>query len=272
MARPKAHPVEVTTEERGELEHLSRSRTVARRTGQRARLVLLAAAGATDRAIAHRLDLSPATVYRWRTRFAAERLAGLEERPRRGRPPRYTGADRARVVSAVCTEAPPEGSTHWTVRSLAQRTGVGRDVVHRILRAERLKPHRVRSWVTSADPEFETKALDILGLYLNPPENALVLSVDEKTAIQALDRTQPVLPLRPGQVERRSFEYKRKGTTSLYAALAVHDGEVVGQCAPKHRHQEFLDFLSLLVRTYPQRELHLVVDNFGAHKHADVRR
>jgi len=222
--------------------------------------------------IAQRLGISMPCVRLWRNRFAEERLAGLEDRPRRGRPPRYTEADRAQVISTVCTEAPPTGQTHWTVRSLAERTGVVRSVVHRILRAERLQPHRVRSWITSTDPEFETKALDILGLYLNPPENALVLSVDEKTTIQALDRTQPTLPLRAGQPERRSVEYKRNGTTSLYAALAVHSGEVIGQCAPKHRHQEFLGFLRQLVRTYPDQELHVILDNFSAHKHQNVQR
>jgi transposase len=235
-------------------------------------LVLLAAERKSDQTIAHQLGLSHSTVYRWRSRFATERLAGLEERPRRGRPPRYTEANRARVISTVCTEGPPDGATHWTVRSLAQHTGVPRETVHRILRRERLAPHRVKSWITSTDPEFETKALDILGLYLNPPENALVLSVDEKTAIQALDRTQPTLPLRPGQVERRSFEYKRNGITSLYAALAVHQGKVVGHCAPRHRHQEFLDFLRLLARAYPGQELHLIVDNLSAHKHEHVNR
>lgn len=271
MAR-RARPIQLTPEERGTLEGIVRSRTVAHRTAQRARLVLLAAGGGNDQVIADQMGLSRSTVYRWRTRFTVERLAGLEERPGRGRPPRYTETDHARVISTVCTEAPPDGATHWTVRSLAQRTGVTPTVVHRILRAERLAPHRVKSWVTSTDPEFETKALDILGLYLNPPENALVLSVDEKTAIQALDRTQPTLPLRPGQVERRSFEYKRNGTISLYAALAVHQGEVVGQCAPRHRHQEFLDFLRLLARTYPRQELHLIVDNLSAHKHETVQR
>lgn len=271
MAR-QAHPIQLTPEERRGLEQFTRSRTAASRVVQRARLVLLTAERKSDQTIAHQLGLSHSTVYRWRSRFTAERLAGLEERPRRGRPPRYTEADRARVISTVCTEGPPDGATHWTVRSLAQHTGVPRETVHRILRRERLAPHRVKSWVTSTDPEFETKALDILGLYLNPPENALVLSVDEKTAIQALDRTQPTLPLRPGQVERRSFEYKRNGITSLYAALAVHQGEVVGHCAPRHRHQEFLDFLRLLARTYPGQELHLIVDNLSAHKHEHVNR
>jgi len=271
MAR-QAHPIQLIPEERRVLEQITRSRTVASRVVQRARLVLLAAERKSDQTIAHQLGLSHSTVYRWRSRFVTERLAGLEERPRRGRPPRYTEADRARVISTVCTAIPPDGATHWTVRSLAQHTGVPRETVHRILRRERLAPHRVKSWITSTDPEFETKALDILGLYLNPPENALVLSVDEKTAIQALDRTQPTLPLRPGQVERRSFEYKRNGVTSLYAALAVHQGEVVGHCAPRHRHQEFLDFLRLLARTYPGQELHLIVDNLSAHKHEHVNR
>jgi transposase len=210
-------------------------------------------------------------VVQWRKRFASERLAGLEDRPRPGGRRVYTEQQRARVLATTCG-APPEGATHWTVRNLAEHTGVGRQSVHRILRAERLAPHRVKSWVTSTDPEFETKALDVLGLYMNPPENTLVLSVDEKTAIQALDRTQPTLPLRPGQVERRSFEYKRNGTVSLYAALAVHHGEVIGQCAPRHRHQEFLDFLRLLARTYPDQDLHLILDNLSTHKHQKVSR
>ena len=271
MAR-RATELDLTPDEQAALDGMARGRTIAHRTAQRARLVLLAGVGVTNKEIAHQLGLSEPSVRLWRNRFAEERLAGLEDRPRPGRPSRYTEADRARVISTVCTQTPPQGRTHWTVRSLADQTGVVRNVVHRILREERLAPHRVRSWVTSTDPEFETKALDILGLYVNPPEHALVLSVDEKTTIQALDRAQLTLPLRPGQVERRSFEYKRNGTTSLYAALAVHQGEVVGQCPPAHRHEEFLDFLRLLARTYPAQELHLIVDNFSAHKHEGVQR
>ena len=263
--------ITLTTEERQSLGAVIRTRTAPYRAVQRARLVLRAAEGMANTAIAQEVGLSRARVVQWRQRFAQDRLAGLEDCRRPGRKPAYTKELRARVVATVCGP-PPEGATHWTVRSLAEQTGVGRQSVHRILRSERLAPHRVKSWVSSTDPEFETKALDILGLYLNPPDNALVLSVDEKTAIQALDRTQPTLPLRPGQVERRSFEYKRNGTTSLYAALAVHQGEVVGQCAPRHRHQEFLDFLRLLARTYPQQELHLIVDNLSAHKHDAVQR
>jgi len=263
--------ITLTTEERQRLEAVVRTRTAPHRAVQRARVVLLAAEGMANTAIAGEVGLSRAMVVQWRQRFARDRLPGLADRPRpRGRPV-YTEEQRARVLATVCG-SPPKGATHWTVRSLAERTGVGRQTVHRILRGERLAPHRVKSWITSTDPEFETKALDILGLYLNPPENALVLSVDEKTAIQALDRMQPMLPLRPGQVERRSFEYKRNGTISLYAALAVHQGEVVGQCAPRHRHQEFLEFLQLLARRYPEQELHLIVDNLSAHKHENVQR
>lgn len=268
----QAKQLELSREEREVLEKRVRGRALPHRAAQRAQVVLYAAEGMTRKEVARRLHLSVPCVRLWRNRFAEERLAGLEERPGRGRPAHYTEADRARVISTVCAKAPPGGQTHGTVRSLAQETGVARSVVHRILRAERLQPHRVRSGVTSTDPEFETKALDILGLYLDPPENALVLRVDEKTTIPALDRTQPTLPLRPGQPERRSVEDTRNGTTSLYAALAVHAGEVVGQCASRHRHQEFRDFLRKVARTYPEQELHIILDNFSAHKHQNVRR
>lgn len=263
--------ITLTPEERQSLESVVRTRTAPQRGVQRARLVLLAAEGMANTAIAREVGLSRAMVVAWRQRFAREGMPGLADRPRRRGRPIYTEEGRTRVLATI-GGPPPEGATHWTVRSIAEHTGVGRQTVHRILRAERLAPHRVKSWVTSSDPEFETKALDILGLYLDPPENALVLSVDEKTAIQALDRTQPTLPLRPGQVERRSFEYKRNGTTSLYAALAVHQGEVIGRCAPRHRHQEFLEFLRLLARRYPGQELHLIVDNLRVHKHETVQR
>jgi len=265
----QAVTITLSMEEQKELERIARSRTASRREIERARIILLAAEGRTNQGIAQEVGLCRPTVALWRDRFARDGMKGLRDQRRRGRRPVYTEAERARVIATVCTER-PQGSTHWTVRSLASRTGVGRDTVHRILRQEKLQPHRIREWVMSTDPEFETKALDILGLYLNPPENALVLSVDEKTTIQALDRTQPTLPLRPGRVERRSFEYKRNGTTSLYAALAVHQGQVVGQCTPRHRHQEFLDFLRFLVRTYPQRDLHLIVDNLSPHKHPKI--
>jgi len=271
MARKATH-IDLSVEERVTLERLARARTAPHREAVRARLVLMAAEGAPNKEIGSRLAMSAPSVRLWRDRFAKERLAGLKDRPGRGRRPIYTEADRARVITTVCAQPPPDRANHWTIRSLAAHTGMARSVVHGILRQERLQPHRVKTWVTSTDPEFETKAVDILGLYMKPPENALVLCVDEKTAIQALDRTQPTLPLRPGQVERRSFEYKRNGTTSLFAALAVHQGDVVGQCAPRHGHEEFLGFLRLLARTYPKHELHLVVDNLSAHKTEAVGR
>ena len=247
-----------------------RGRTTPQREVQRAQVILLAAEGLTNSEISRRVRLSRQIVGMWRHRFSVDRLAGLQDKPRKGRARIYTEEDRLRVIKTVCNEK-PEAETHWSIRTVAAKTGVGRETVHRILQAERLKPHLTRSWVSSNDPEFETKAVDIVGLYLNPPENALVLSVDEKTSIQALDRTRPLLPLKPGQPERRSFDYKRNGTTSLYAALAVHQGKVIANCAPRHTHKEFLDFLKQLVKTYPEAELHLIVDNLSAHKHKNVK-
>jgi len=271
MAR-KAKSIVLSTEEKTVLTKQVRSKVLPQREVQRARLVLLVADGIPVKEIALRLDMSVPSVRLWRDRFDEKRLDGLKDRPGRGRRPVHTEADRARLIAMVCSQFPPDGATHWTIRSLAAATGMARSLVHNILQQERLQPHRMKTWVTSTDPEFETKAVDVLGLYMRPPENALVLCVDEKTAIQALDRTQPTLPLRPGQVERHSFEYKRNGITSLYAALAVHQGEVVGQCAPRHRQEEFLGFLRLLARTYPAQELHLVLDNQSAHKTEAIRR
>ena len=203
-----------------------RGRTTPQREVQRAQIILLAAEGLTNSEISKRVRLSRQIVGMWRHRFSVDRLAGLQDKPRKGRARTYTEEDRLRVITTVCNEK-PEAETHWSIRTVAAKTGVSRETVHRILQAERLKPHLTRSWVWSNDPEFETKAVDIVGLYLNPPENTLVLSVDEKTSIQALDRTRPLLPLKPGQPERRSFDYKRNGTASLYAALAVHQGKVI---------------------------------------------
>jgi transposase len=270
MAR-KAKSIVLSTQEELALTKQVRSKVLSQREVQRARLVLLAADGIPVKEIALRLDMSVPSVRLWRDRFDEKRLDGLKDRPGRGRRPGHTEADRARLIAMVCSQPPPDGATHWTVRSLAAATGMARSLVHNILQQERLQPHRTKTWVTSTDPEFETKAVDVLGLYMRPPENALVLCVDEKTAIQALDRSQPTLPLRPGQVQRRSFEYKRNGITSLYAALAVHQGKVVGQCAPRHSQEEFLAFLRLLARTYPAQELHLILDNQSAHKTEAVR-
>lgn len=262
-------PIELSRDERDRLESWVRNSTVSNALAQRARIILIAAEGVTNTEISKRVGLSRQTVVKWRARFAKKRLDGLKDEPRPGQPIKYTDEDRQRVLLTVCQQ--PKDATHWSVRALAKETDVGRETVHRILKAERLKPHLTKSWVHSNDPEFETKALDIIGLYLNPPENALVLSVDEKTCIQALDRTELILPLRPGLPERRSFDYQRNGTINLYAALAVHRGEVIGKCTERHRHQEFLDFIKVLWRKYKDQDLHLIVDNLSAHKHHKVK-
>lgn len=262
--------IELSQEEKSLLESWVRSSTVPHGLVQRAQIILFAHNGLNNSDIASRLGISRQTVHKWRSRFFKHRFKGLKDRPRPGKPAKYTEEDRKRVLITIGQK--PKNATHWTVRSLAQETGVGRQTVHRILKAERLKPHMTRSWVYSNDPEFETKALDVIGLYLNPPENALVLCVDEKTCIQALDRTQPILPLRPGLPERRSFDYVRHGTTNLFAALAVHNGEVTAQCTKRHRHQEFLGFLKMLYKNYKEQTLHLIVDNLSSHKHDNVKK
>jgi transposase len=235
----------------------------------RARIILLADDGLRNTEIAVQTGTSRQSVVKWRNRFAQLGLDGLKDSPRSGKPPIYTARDRERVLLLI-GQKPPD-ATHWSQRRLAAATGLSQGTVQRILKAEQLKPHLTKSWVHSNDPEFETKALDVIGLYLDPPENVLVLSVDEKTCIQALDRTEPILPLRSGLPERRSFDYVRNGTTNLYAALAVHSGEVTGQCTERHRHEEFLAFIKLLWRKYKGRELHLIVDNLSAHKHKNVK-
>lgn len=252
-----------------QLESWTKKSTTPHGLAQRARIILLAHQGQNNTQIAQAVGISRQSVVKWRSRFAQKGLEGLKDKPRSGKPCTYNAADRQKVLLSI--GQPPPDSTHWSIRALARATGVGRETVHRMLKAERLKPHLTKSWVHSTDPEFEAKALDVIGLYMNPPENALVLCVDEKTCIQALNRAEPILPLKPGLPERRSFDYVRHGTTNLYAALAVHQGEVTGQCQERHRHQEFLEFLKLLWRKYPGLELHLIVDNLSAHKHHNVK-
>jgi len=182
----------------------------------------------------------------------------------------YTDADRLRVVETACTKKPP-GETHWSVRSLAKSTGVGKDTVHQILRANKLKPHRIGTFSQSPDPDFVAKVIDVVGLYLDPPENAVVLCVDEKTQVQALDRTQPMLPMRPDQIERRTHDYKRNGTVQLFAALEVHGGRVIPRIENRHRSREFLAFMNQLLRTYPKGELHVILDNVITHRSKKVQ-
>lgn len=268
MPRPAA-VVELSGEERAELERVVRAPTSPQREVTRARVVLAAAAGESNRQIAARLGMSELAVGRWRTKFAHEGVAGLADRPRSGRP-RTIDDQTVQRVLAKTLEPPPAGESHWSVRRLAQETGLAPATVHRIWRAHRLQPHRTRTFKYSRDPELQAKVIDIVGLYLNPPQGALVLCVDEKTQIQALDRTQPILPLRPGLPEGRTHDYRRHGTTSLYAALEIATGQVLTDCQPRHRAEEFLRFLRRIVRAYPHGELHLVIDNSSTHTTREV--
>ena len=269
MSRP-APTIVLTPEERSILEGLEASRTAPVRQVQRARIILLAERAQANTAIGQVVGMDPRHVGIWRRRFAEERLAGLEDRPRPGKPRVYGDADRLRVIETACTQTPPS-ETHWSVRSLAKATGVGRQTVHRILRSADLKPHRVGTFSRSTDPDFTAKLVDVVGLYLNPPEHAVVLCVDEKTQVQALDRTQPLLPMRPGQIERRSHDYKHNGTVQLYAALEVHAGQVLSRIEGRHRSREFITFLNHLLRQYPEGDLHVILDNVSSHRSQEVQ-
>ena len=252
------------------LETLAVSRTAPYRQVQRARLLLGAAAGKTNQAISQETGLGWRSVGMWRRRFIDERLAGLEDRPRPGKPRSYTDADRLKVIETACTQK-PDGETHWSVRTLAKATGVGRDTVHQILLQANLKPHQVGTFSRSPDPDFAAKVVDVVGLYLHPPEHAVVVCVDEKTQVQALDRTQPMLPMRPGQIERRTHDYKRNGTVQLYAALEVNAGRVIPRIEERHRSREFIAFMNQLLRAYPSGELHVILDNVKSHDSKEVR-
>jgi transposase len=260
------YALELTPDERTELEAMSRSRTIAAGLAQRARAVLGMAAGEPYAGLSARLDFSTTTLTRWRKRFAQRRVAGLHDAPRSGRGDRLSPALEAKVL-ALTQRPPPKPFTHWTTRRLAARLGLSHMTVARVWQRAGLKPHRLARYVASPDPDFERKAADILGLYLNPPAHAVVFCVDEKTAIQALDRRDPVLPLSPGRAERHGFEYVRHGTLSLYAALEVGTGRVEGMTAARHTSKDFLAFLDRVVAPQPKRrEIHLIVDNLSAHK------
>ncbi len=254
-----------------ELRRRVRTPSLAQKDVVRARIVLRAAEGASNTDIASEVGVSLPTVGLWRSQFARQGLAGLADRPRSGRPRRIDEATVQRVL-AKTLEPPPAGESHWSVRRLARETGLSSATVHRIWRQHRLKPHRTRTFKYSRDPQLVAKVIDIVGLYLDPPQGALVLCVDEKTQVQALDRTQPILPLRPGLPEGRTHDDKRNGTTNLYAALAIASGQVVTTCQPRHRHQEFLAFLRRIVREFPHGELHLVLDNSSTHTTPEVER
>jgi transposase len=261
--------IELTDEEERDLRLVLRTPSAPQEQAMRARIVLRAAEGASNTEIAREIGVSLPTVGLWRRNFSARRMDGLETAPRSGRPREITDDEVQRVL-AKTLEPPPDGTTHWSVRRLAAATGISSSTVHRIWRDHKLKPHQVRSFKFSNDPELVEKVIDVVGLYLDPPKGAIVLSVDEKTQIQALDRTQPTLPMKPGKAQRMTHDYKRNGTTSLYAALEIATGEVTASCYPRHTHQEFLAFLNRLVKTYPRRPLHVVLDNSSTHSTPEV--
>ena len=263
--------IELSEDVRRELEGLSRRRRTSQGLARRAQIVLLAAEGLLNKEIVKRLKTNPDTVGTWRQRFATEGIDGLYDEQRPGAPRRIGDDEIADTIRKTLEEV-PRGSTHWSLRSMAEATGYAPSTIHRIWKAFGLQPHRSETFKLSTDPFFVEKVRDIVGLYLSPPERALVLCVDEKSQIQALDRTQPLLPMRPGQVERRTHDYKRHGTLSLFAALDIATGKVIGQCYPRHRSQEFLKFLREIDGRVPAGlDIHLVMDNYATHKTKPVR-
>jgi transposase len=261
----------LTKMQRTALESWVRSPTMQSRAVQRARIVLAAAEGISNRQIAKELGITRTTVILWRTRFAEGGTDALaQDAPRSGRPREITSELVDWIVSETQNTTPPD-ATHWSTRSMAAHAGVSPEMVRRIWVAHGLKPHLVRNFKVSTDPDFVAKLRDVVGLYLNPPKKAIVFSVDEKSQIQALDRTQPSLPMRPGRAGTMTHDYKRNGLATLFAALNVADGTVIARCKPRHRHQEFLAFLKVLDSKTPKRlDLHLIVDNYRTHKHATV--
>jgi transposase len=271
MPKGKATPLALTPEERAELEKLVRRRKTAQDLALRARIVLRCADGATNQGVAGGVGVCAHTVGKWRERFAKDRLEGLRDEPRSGAPRTVTD-ERVAELLVRTLETMPADATHWSTRSMAAACGLSPATVQRVWHAFGLKPHRVETFKLSADPEFVDKVRDIVGLYLSPPDRALVLCVDEKTEMQAIERTQPVLPLRPGQPERRTSDYRRHGTSSLFAALDVAAGKVIGRCYRRHRAAEFRDFLDAVdAAVAPELEVHVVLDNASIHKAPPIR-
>ena len=271
MRSPTA-PLPVTDEQRSVLEKLICSHSAPHRDVQRARVLLMACDGFASTRIASEVGVAPMTVKSWRDRFSQDGLKDFSTvRPGRGRRPSIPAAKIEEVVRLTLHETPP-GETHWSCRSMAARAGVSSSTVQRIWSARGIKPHQVKTFKLSNDPRFEEKLVDVVGLYLNPPENAIVLCMDEKSQIQALDRTQASLPIKPGRAGTMTHDYKRNGTTTLFAALDVLTGSVIGQCLPRHRHTEFLKFLRTIDREIPKGlNVHLILDNYATHNHPNVR-
>ena len=269
MVNQTAPPLLLRVGDRPRLERLVRSTTVPAGLAGRARVVLLASEGVANQDIAALVGMSRPTVNRWRSRYAESGIAGLVDEKRPGRPRHI---DRAKIIAATLTPPPRSlGVTHWSSRLLAPRLGVDHATVAQVWKDHGVRPWKADTFKFSTDPELVAKVIDIVGLYLDPPENAVVLCVDEKSQIQALNRTQKVLPMQPGHAEQRTHDYVRHGTTTLFAALEIATGKVTGLCKARHRHQEFLAFLKHVARAYPDRELHLVMDNYATHKRVEVR-
>lgn len=273
MNKPAA-PLKLDAGQREILEKIMRSRKVSHQQVMRARVLLLAADGVANTHIAEQVGVTVVTVRRWRERFAAHGLKDMGVvRSGRGRKPSISEQKVAEIVRATQNDKPPGGRTHWSCRSMAKAQGVSPATVQRIWAARGLKPHLVKTFKLSSDPRFDDKLVDVVGLYLNPPDRAVVLCMDEKSQIQALDRTQFALPMKAGRPGTVTHDYKRNGTTTLFAALDVLSGKVLGQCQPRHRHQEMLKFLRLIDKSVPKDlEIHMILDNYATHKHASVQK
>jgi len=264
-------PIRLKAADRRELQRWLRSRNTTKGVADRARAALLLDDGLSVGEVAARVDVDRTTLYKWRRRYAERGLDGLVDGHRSGRPTKITPEIAERILTMTVERIPRE-ATHWSIRLMADAAGVTRHQVQEVWKAADLKPHRLRTFKISNDPRFAEKVIDVVGLYMNPPENAMVLSVDEKTQVQALDRTQPMLPLREGQIERRTHDYKRHGTASLYAAFDIASGEVIGRITSKHRAKEFLAFLRQLDRSAPAGvDLHLILDNSSTHSTPAVK-
>ena len=267
-----AKSITLTMDERATLTKWSRGRSTPARLVQRARIVLAAAEGRENQDIAAELGCTRRTVGTWRNRFAEQGLAGIEkDAPRGGRPRSVRAAHEAEILRKTTQETPP-CATQWSTRTMAAAVGVSERTVRRVWQDNRLQPHRTKNYKVSNDPLFVEKLVDVVGLYLDPPEHALVLSCDEKSQIQALDRTQKSLPMFPGRLKTLTHDYKRNGTTTLFAAIELADGRIIAECMPRHRHQEWIKFLKKIdAETPPELDLHLIVDNYSTHKHPKVR-
>ena len=272
MPDPRAVVITLSPAEREQLEAWSRRRTSAQALAERSRIVLAAADGLSTSEIARRLGVNVSTARRWRTRFAVHRLDGLTDEPRPGQPRKITDAKIEEVIVKTL-ETSPKDATHWSTRSMAAEVGLNQTAVHRIWKAFGLQPHRSETWKLSKDPQFIEKVRDVVGLYLNPPERAVVLCVDEKSQIQALDRTAPILPMLPGVPERATHDYKRAGTSSLYAALDITSGKVIHSLHSRHRALEFRKFLAKIDAEVPaEYAIHVVLDNASTHKTPAIKR